>query len=77
MMLNAKRPPEFPAGDAPEWTRTTTPVRAQALNLLRMPIPPPGQAAKYYTLGHEALSKKACGLAGLLPSRLTNPRLAS
>lgn len=39
----AERPPEFPAGDAPEWTRTTTPVRAQALNLLRMPIPPPGQ----------------------------------
>ncbi len=41
--LNAKRPPEFPAGDAPEWTRTSTPERAQALNLLRMPIPPPGQ----------------------------------
>jgi hypothetical protein len=27
---------------APDWTRTSTPSRAQALNLLRIPIPPQG-----------------------------------
>ncbi len=27
---------------APDWTRTSTPFRAQALNLPRMPIPPQG-----------------------------------
>jgi hypothetical protein len=53
-----KAPAELSAGDAPEWIRTTTPVRAQALNLLRMPIPPPGQVAQYYTLDHDVLSKK-------------------
>ncbi len=33
---------------APKRSRTSTPSRAQALNLLRMPIPPPG-LARYYT----------------------------
>ncbi len=32
-------------GYAPERSRTSTPLRAQALNLPRMPIPPPGQSA--------------------------------
>jgi hypothetical protein len=27
---------------APDWTRTSTPSRAQALNLPRIPIPPQG-----------------------------------
>jgi len=27
---------------APDWTRTSTPLRAQALNLLCIPIPPRG-----------------------------------
>ena len=35
--------------NAPDWIRTSTPKKAQALNLPRMPIPPPG-LAKYYTL---------------------------
>ncbi len=34
---------------APERTRTSTPCRAQALNLLRMPIPPPGLATILYS----------------------------
>lgn len=34
--------------DAPDWIRTSTPKKAQALNLPRMPIPPPG-LANYYT----------------------------
>jgi hypothetical protein len=34
---------------APDWIRTSTPRKAQALNLLRMPIPPPG-LGRYYTL---------------------------
>lgn len=29
-------------GSAPDWTRTSTPIRAQALNLLCIPIPPRG-----------------------------------
>jgi hypothetical protein len=33
---------------APDWIRTSTPGKAQALNLPRMPIPPPG-LARYYT----------------------------
>ena len=33
---------KYRGANAQERTRTSTPVRAQALNLLRMPIPPPG-----------------------------------
>ena len=39
---NTKRHGHFRGVNAQERTRTSTPVRAQALNLLRMPIPPPG-----------------------------------
>jgi hypothetical protein len=34
---------------APDWTRTSTPEKAQALNLPRIPIPPPG-LWNHYTL---------------------------
>ena len=46
------RDPQMGRGDAsvaPERTRTSTPCRAQALNLLRMPIPPPGLARILYS----------------------------
>ena len=39
---------EHSAPDAPDWIRTSTPKKAQALNLPRMPIPPPG-LDRYYT----------------------------
>jgi hypothetical protein len=39
----------LPLPVAPDWIRTSTPRKAQALNLPRMPIPPPG-LARYYTL---------------------------
>jgi len=35
---------------APDWTRTSTPSRAQALNLLRIPIPPQGLYLLLYCL---------------------------
>jgi hypothetical protein len=35
---------------APDWTRTSTPSRAQALNLLRIPIPPQGLHLLLYSL---------------------------
>ena len=42
-LLQHKTPRMIVRGvNAQERTRTSTPVRAQALNLLRMPIPPPG-----------------------------------
>lgn len=41
-------PPHF---YAPDWTRTSTPSRAQALNLLRIPIPPQGLWTLLYSLG--------------------------
>ncbi len=34
--------PNFRTNYAPDWIRTSTPKKAQALNLPRMPIPPPG-----------------------------------
>ena len=49
---NRRRKPVSDCGDgsvAPERTRTSTPCRAQALNLLRMPIPPPGLATLLYS----------------------------
>jgi hypothetical protein len=36
---------------APDWTRTSTPSRAQALNLPRIPIPPQGLRTLLYPLG--------------------------
>ena len=31
---------------APDWTRTSMPVKAQALNLLCIPIPPQGRIGR-------------------------------
>jgi hypothetical protein len=42
------QPPELRGESAPDWIRTSTPKKAQALNLPRMPIPPPGLGG-YYT----------------------------
>ena len=39
---------------APEWIRTTTPKKAQALNLPRMPIPPRARA-------RQIIAKRATG----------------
>jgi hypothetical protein len=46
--------------NAPDWTRTSTPLRAQALNLPRIPIPPQGLARPLYCLSNH-LSTTECG----------------
>ncbi len=45
--------------DAPDWTRTSMPVKAQALNLPCIPIPPQG----LFTLKHRNYTNLKMGLS--------------
>lgn len=80
-MLYEKEGPAWPSEvwewqigiNAPDWTRTSTPLRAQALNLPRIPIPPQGLRLLLYSLpGHlsthqaEGVAKRKEHLTGLV-----------
>ena len=59
--MSKKKPKQLASTlNAQERTRTSTPVRAQALNLLRMPIPPPGLGEEYYSLSRIGVKNSFC-----------------
>jgi hypothetical protein len=60
---------------APDWTRTSTPSRAQALNLPRIPIPPQGLREPLYPLryGLSTSNRRDSDTAPVYPEQSAPP----